>query len=363
MSSDTGKFHKPKNLTCPAAAVCDSEKHVKSTPMLDFFRQLWYTDLESPSAASVCGTALTVSCRSAERYSYRRKEFSMNKHTKRLAAAAVSVLAAALTTVCGTATASASGSVQDVYDAMRRIGMPESIIQDAKTQFQNTEHDANGMTVNGHYYTYDVWADLVEINQDQIWNEVAKQFDLSGDDLKQSYQTATAPTGTTADTGKQSGTTTTKVTTYITTTKPSVTTDKPFTKMTLDEKKAYVKSLPESERAAFIAGLSNTERNSIIKQMDPASQANVMQGFINVGEQFGMHVTVDDIGGADGISYSVRNSEGKLIDASSIGGGVDDTGWNLTVPFVAAAGTVLLSAGGFIWIALHSGKPRREKRK
>ena len=90
--------------------------------------------------------------------------------------------------------------------------------------------------------------------------------------------------------------------------------------------------------------------------MDPAAQANVMQGFINAGEQLGMHVTVDDIGGANGISYSVRNSDGTLIDSSTIGAGVDDTGWNLTVPFLAAAGAVVLSAGGIVWLALRSRK-------
>ena len=282
----------------------------------------------------------------------------MKDTKKRLTALAASVFTAAAAAVfCGTANVSAEGSVQDVYDAMRRIGMPESLIQDAKTQFQNTPHDDDGMTINGHYYTYDVWADLVEINQDGIWNEVGKQFGLSGDDLKQSYQTATAPPATTADGGsKKGGSTETTAKPYITTTQPSVTTAIPFTQMTLDEKKAYVNSLPQEERAAFVAGLSTADRNSILKQMDPAAQANVMQGFINAGEQLGMHVTVDDIGGANGISYSVRNSDGTLIDSSTIGAGVDDTGWNLTVPFLAAAGAVVLSAGGIVWLALRSRK-------
>ncbi|MBR6107148.1 MAG: hypothetical protein IKQ39_03985 [Oscillospiraceae bacterium] len=281
----------------------------------------------------------------------------MKETKKRLTVLAASVLTAALTAVCGSVNASAEGSVQDVYDAMRRIGMPESLIQNAKTQFQNTPHDDEGMSINGTYYTYDVWADLVEINQDSIWDEVGKQFGLSGEELKASYATATQPTETVpADSSKGTGSTKTTVTPAITTTKPSVTTAISFTQMTLDEKKDYVNSLPQEERVAFIAGLSNAERNSILKQMDPASQANVMQGFINAGEQLGMHVTVDDIGGADGISYSVRNSDGVLLDSSSIGAGVDDTGWDLTVPFIVSTGAVLLSAGGLVWLAFRSRK-------
>ncbi|MBQ8920764.1 MAG: hypothetical protein IJ060_01205 [Oscillospiraceae bacterium] len=283
----------------------------------------------------------------------------MKKKIQRLITFAASAGASLLLAAGSTLHAGASGSVEDVYNAMRRIGMPESMVQDAKTQFQNTSHDAEGMTINNTYYTYDIWADMVEIYQDDIWDEVAKQFDLTGDQLKKSYETATVPPTTGTD-AQGTGSSATTATTAITTTQPSVTTDKPFTSMTLDEKKAYVASLPEEERAAFVAGLSTSERNSIIKQMDPDAQANVMQGFIQAGEQLGMHVSVDSIGGGNGISYSVRNSDGTLIDSASLGGGVDETGWDLTVPVLVSAGAVLLSAGGFVWIALLGRKHREE---
>ncbi|MBR3269583.1 MAG: hypothetical protein IKI58_12785 [Oscillospiraceae bacterium] len=283
----------------------------------------------------------------------------MKNRIQRLTVFAASAGAAVLL-AAGSALHASAESVEDVYAAMRRIGMPESMVQDAKTQFQNTPHDADGMTINNTYYTYDVWADMIDIYQDDIWDEVAKQFDLTGAQLKESYATATAPATTSAD-PEGSKTTGTTATTVVTTTQPSVTTNRPFTKMTLDEKKAYVASLPEGERAAFVAGLSTAERNSIIKQMDPAAQANVMNGFIQAGEKLGMHVTVDDIGGGNGINYSVRNSDGTLIDAASIGGGVDETGWNLTLPVLFSAGAVLLSVGGVVWLALRGRKLPEEE--
>ncbi len=283
----------------------------------------------------------------------------MKKSIQRLITVTASACASLLLASAGSLHAGASGSVEDVYNAMRLIGMPESMIQDAKTQFQNTPHDSEGMTINKTYYTYDVWADMIEIYQDDIWDEVAKQFNLTGEQLRKSYETATAPPATSAD-PQGSGSTATTATTLITTTQPSVTTDKPFVSMTLEEKKAYVASLPEEERAAFVAGLSNHERNSIIKQMDPAAQANVMHGFIQAGEQLGMHVSVDSIGTENGINYSVRNSDGTLIDSASLGGGVDATGWDMTVPVLVSAGAVLLSAGGFVWIALRSRKRPEE---
>lgn len=230
----------------------------------------------------------------------------------------------------------AAASVEDVYAAMRRIGLPESMIQEAKIQYQNTEHDDAGMSVNGNYFTYEVWADMVELYEDEIWEEVGRQFGVSGSDIKDAAQNPTEP-ATPAD-------------------PPAQTAGKSFIDMTLEEKKAYVESLPESERAAFLAGLSTAERNSIIKQMSPDSQANIADGFIELGEQLGMHVSVDQLDGS-GISYSVRNSDGTLIDMSSVGTAVDNTGWNTTVPVLGAGAMILGALGG---LALLTRRTDRE---
>ena len=268
----------------------------------------------------------------------------MKNQTKKLTAR---VASAAAMLICGTAmpfTASA-GSVEDVYDAMRRIGMPESMVQEAKLQYQNTEHDENGMSINGNYFTYDVWADMVEIYEDDIWNEVGKQFNISGEEIKQAAAAAEpAQTQNTQAENAAQDTETEPV-------KPSVSVapSKPFVNMTLDEKKDYVASLPEEERAGFIAGLSTTERNSVIKQMSTDSQANIASGFIQLGEQLGMHISVDQLDGS-GINYSVRSSDGTLIDVSSVGTTVDDTGWNTTIPVLAGSAMILGAVGGLMML-------------
>lgn len=267
----------------------------------------------------------------------------MKNQTKKLTAR---IASAAAMLICGTAmpfSASAS-SVEDVYDAMRRIGMPESMVQEAKLQYQNTEHDENGMSINGNYFTYDVWADMVEIYEDDIWNEVGKQFNVSGEDIKQAaaaepVQTQEAPAENAAQ-----DTATEPVKPAV-----SVAPEKPFVNMTLDEKKEYVASLPEEERAGFIAGLSTTERNSVIKQMSTDSQANIASGFIQLGEQLGMHISVDQLDG-NGINYSVRSSDGTLIDVSSVGTSVDDTGWNTTIPVLAGSAMILGAVGGLMML-------------
>lgn len=278
------------------------------------------------------------------------------KLTARITAAAAVLLSAAALPV----TASAN-SVEDVYDAMRRIGLPESMVQEAKLQYQNTAHDSEGMEINGTYFTYDVWAEMVEIYEDDIRAEVGKQFGVSGDAIKQAAEAERPQTQEPAQTAPQSGGSETKAETAPAKQDPpakpavSVEPSKPFVNMTLTEKKEYVASLPEEERAGFIAGLSTSERNSVIKQMNTDSQANIANGFIQLGEQLGMHISVDQLDGS-GINYSVRNSEGTLIDVSSVGTTVDDTGWNTTVPVLGGTAMILGAAGGLVLITRRQRK-------
>ena len=102
---------------------------------------------------------------------------------------------------------SAEGSVEDVYEAMRRIGMPESMVQEAKTQYQNTPHDDEGMQINDNYFTYDVWADMIELYEDDIWDEVGKQFNVSGTDIREEMKATETAAPETPDEPEQTQTT------------------------------------------------------------------------------------------------------------------------------------------------------------
>lgn len=282
------------------------------------------------------------------------------KHTRKKLTAGISAAAAVL--LCGAAMpfAASAESVEDVYEAMRRIGLPESMVQEAKIQYQNTEHDDEGMTINETYLTYDVWADMVELYEDDIRNEVGKQFGVSGDAIKEAAEAERSQQPAETQPASESSAAPAE-TAPAKTEKPAVSVEppKPFVNMTLDEKKDYVASLPEAERAGFIAGLSTSERNSVIKQMSKDSQANIASGFIQLGEQFGMHISVDQLDGS-GINYSVRNGDGTLIDVSSVGTTVDDTGWNTTVPVLAGSAMILGAAGGLILLTRRQRKEEQD---
>ena len=257
----------------------------------------------------------------------------------------LAVLPAAVCAACCLSLHSAAeGSVEDVYAAMRRIGMPETMIQNAKNRYETVPHDADGMEIEGQYYPYDVWAELVILQEDEIWEKVGQQFGVSGPEIRKAMQTTAPPASQSADPEP----TKTEPVTY-----PEP--EKPFINMTLEEKQAYVAALPEDQRAAFLASLSTSERNSIIKQMDTGSQADIANNFINLGEQLGMHISVDQLG-ENGISYSVRDGEGTLIDSTSVGAAVDDTGWDMTVPVIASGSAVLLAVGGLVWLGRRGRK-------
>lgn len=276
----------------------------------------------------------------------------MNRKAKTAAFAAGALCA--LHMLCGGALpASAEGSIQDVYAAMRKIGMPETMVQQAANYYaaHPDQHDAEGMTIEGQYGTYLDWAENIVFMEKAIWNKVAQQYGVDPDKIREYVAQMETETTAPAEETLPGGSTT------ATTAEEPKKSDKVFINMTAEEKKAYIMAMPEEERVRFLASLTTAERNSIIKQMSTDDKADLMGQFADIGKSLGMNVTVDQIDGND-ISYSVRDGEGNLIDSASIGTQVDDTGWDLTVPFVLSAAAVAGSVGGMLYLA---GRMRKKE--
>lgn len=254
--------------------------------------------------------------------------------------------AAAGLMLCAPMQVTAAGSVEDVYAAMRDIGLSEAMVQQAKNMYQTVPHDNDGMEIEGHYATYDVWAEYVYIYEDQIKEKINSEFQVS-------TQATSATTAKTTSAQGGSSVSSTTSTTAATSSRTAAE-RKEFINMTLDEKKAYVASLPPEEQAEFLQNLSTSERNSIIKQLDTESQAEIAQSFIDLARQLGMNISVDKIGG--GIDYSVRDGDGNLIDSSAIGTKVDDTGWDLTIPVLGSCAAILLALAGTVYTAKKTDK-------
>jgi len=122
-----------------------------------------------------------------------------------------------------------------------------------------------------------------------------------------------------------------------------------FIDMTIDQKIDYVNSLPEADRGSFIENLSTEERNSIIKQLPIDDKTQLLSRFAEAGEQMGLNMTIDEIDD-DSVSMSIRNNDGTLVDQSSLGVIVEDTGYDYRILFGVVSAGILASAFGIYLI-------------
>lgn len=241
-----------------------------------------------------------------------------------------------LATGAGAMTASAT-SVGDVIAYAYAVGLPESTIQQCINQY------------SGGTYTSEQCDQAIAALAD--W--AAKRDQSIEDEINKG--TTAPPTETTAAAGGNSDTTETAAA-PVTTTTPSA---KDFINMTLGEKVSYVNSLPEDQRKEFIQNMSNDERNSFLKQMDKTKQAEVIAEMMGVGKAFGLNFSVDTLS-KDAIAISARDKDGNLVDVTTFGNTVEETGIPYTVPVLIGSGAILLAAGG-IGAALFCCKRRSHR--
>ncbi|MDD5946302.1 MAG: hypothetical protein PUC41_00695 [Oscillospiraceae bacterium] len=241
-------------------------------------------------------------------------------------------------------------SINDVAQALRNACVPESQIQQMLNVYQYCEKDENGIYYGDYYYRYDEIVWTIEGFGDSI-NGVIDQYMESAIAMQQQIMaSATATTTTTTGTGTGNGSSTT-----TTTVKPQ----KSFELMTMDEKIAYLASLPEDTRKEFMANLSIDEKQSILAQMSTDNQAAVLDQMTQILKELGFHMSVDNMQQGQ-IDVSVRDENGNLIDSSPMGVIVEDTGWNLTGWFALASVLVLIAVGGIGFMIYRSGKETEE---
>ena len=244
--------------------------------------------------------------------------------------------AACFAVAAGSLSASAT-TKEDVIAAARAAGFPEVYVQAGINKLNEEEYTSED---------YDSFIAALHTYEDEIWEKINQQFGTvttapeSGD--SSTTVTTTAPVQT-----EGSGS-------VVTTTK-----QKPFINMTLEEKVAYVQSLPEEERAKFMASLSTTDKNSIIKQLSLNDKTDIINKLIETGKTMGFYFTVDDLED-DKLTISARDEEGKLIDVSSMGVVVDDTGISHTGLISGLLTGVAAAGAGLYLIGRKLGKEQHE---
>ncbi len=232
--------------------------------------------------------------------------------------------------------ASAVVTVDDIANKVRELGFPESEVQ-----------LGYNMWASGMYTQEDldkIWKKLDTFEGDIL--DLYEEILMSGVEIPQIPETdPTSPAenteGTTGATDAPTESTTEN------TEAPTQAPTKEFAKMTLDEKRAYVSTMTPEERRKFLENLTPAERKSLLKQMSVEDKAEVMEGFIGVAEEMGMHVSVDNLTD-DNISLTIRDDDGTIIDKSEMGVTIDETGISHTGLLVSSAAGVILALSGLV---------------
>lgn len=236
----------------------------------------------------------------------------------------------------------AAYTLQDVIDKAHSVGVPESTIQQGINMWDTGEYDQ--ADIDTAWYALDDYNSTV---QDKI-------DDLFGGGSSSPSEGTSSAVDSAGDTTSSSGGTVSSGSSGVT----SGVTSSDFINMTLEEKIAYVNGMDPAGRQAFLDGLSNAERNSIIKQMSIKDKTDILEDYMQVADAMGMHMVVDSIS-EDGIGVTVRDKNGVIVDKTAMGITIDETGISHTKLLVTAAAAFTLAASGLIW--LYRCLSRKEK--
>lgn len=229
------------------------------------------------------------------------------------------VFSAAAVVMSGGLTASAA-TVDDVIAAAYAAGWPDWMVQEAVNMFSG-----------GDYTSEQCDKAIAQIYQynEEAGKQIAEQLGVTP---PAAATTTTAP----AASGNQT------VTTTVTTERKS---DQTFIDASLEEKKEYLNSMTPEEKQEFVDTMTDKEKNSVLKQLDAGDKAALISNFMEVGEEFGINFSIDEISG-DSLVISASDENGRLVNVSSMSVSVDPTGKSRALPIIAGGALLIISAAG-----------------
>jgi len=257
-------------------------------------------------------------------------------------------------TVCACAINAVAATIDDVAATARRLGFPESVIQQGYNQYYEDPELYTSDVLDdaiSYLYTYekDLKAQLGIV-------DAPSEPETSQPEVNEPTTSETNKPGQEKPSEPQS---TTSGSAAISPEIPNKPSDDEFTNMTLDEKRDYIASLTPQQQQQFFNSLSADALKSIVKQLPTDDKAGVANSFVKAGEAMGIKVTVDKISD-DGISMSMRNNNGELIDVASVGVIVENTGYDYRGIFALSA-SLILAAAGALWMVIRKCFRRETK--
>lgn len=259
--------------------------------------------------------------------------------------------------LCFCAMTAHGATIQEVVDTAEKYGIPQELIQQGLNEYYSDPD------VYDEEYL-DEAVEYIEIYHEEILKQLLGDITTASTAVS-GQQTTTTTTTVTTPTGGSNGGSSGGSTGGSTGGNGSSTQDpngfiseQEFIKMTLEEKRAYIASLPADKQQIFLSSLTAEQLQSIVKQLPADGKADVLDKFVQAGEQLGVQVTIDEIKD-DNISMTLRDDEGGLVDVATVGVIVEDTGFDYR-PIFSVSAVMLLTAGALLWVVFRKMKSGAE---
>lgn len=134
---------------------------------------------------------------------------------------------------------------------------------------------------------------------------------------------------------------------------------KDFIALSYDDKMKYISSFTPEQQQAIINSLAPEEYQSILKQSPVDKKAQVVDKLSDAVEEMGLNINVDDIS-EDSLTISMRNKDGELVNRTTAGDTVENTGYNRSVLF-AAAGGLFAAALGILFLLMRYSFAKKDR--
>lgn len=125
---------------------------------------------------------------------------------------------------------------------------------------------------------------------------------------------------------------------------------KDFIALSYEDKMKYISSFTPEQQQAIINSLSPEEYQSILKQSPVDQKAQIVDKLSDAVEEMGLNINVDDISD-DSLTISIINKDGELVNRTTAGDTVENTGYNRSMLF-ATAGGLLAAALGILFLLM-----------
>ena len=122
-----------------------------------------------------------------------------------------------------------------------------------------------------------------------------------------------------------------------------------FINMSYEQKMAYLGSFPQDRQQIIINHLSPAEYKSLIKQSPADKKMEIIHSLSGAADEMGLSLTVDEVSDSS-LTISMRNDEGTLVNVSSAGASVEDTGYDRRGLFASAAAAVIAAIAGLVFL-------------